>query len=134
MAVKTAVRPEVALEQRIHRQPFGRTVGHTEILGGRLTAVIGNVGETRAVREWIDGARVPAEQRQQILGFAPLVATRIARAYGRESAKSWFQGLNAHLEDHVPALMLRDLPNDALDVASSVEKRILDAARNFTER
>ncbi len=42
----------------------------TDILGAQLVAYIGSVKETRAVREWIAGTRVPRGDASQRLRFA----------------------------------------------------------------
>jgi hypothetical protein len=125
-------------EDRPYTIPFPQAVDElVEILGAVLTATVANVGETRRVKMWIDAQESPPARRQQILRFALQVAQIIHSRYGREIAQSWFQGLNRHLQDEVPALLLHDL-NSAekhkfLDTVDA-EKRILAAARNFAER
>ena len=104
-----------------------------EILGVRLVAVIANVKQTRTVREWIEG-RDPQGNRTQILQFALQLADAINSRFGETAAQSWFQGLNHHLLDRTPALVLKSVADAEFDVVFQEEKQILDAARNFLER
>jgi len=109
-----------------------------EILGAGLTAIVANVGETRRVRLWMENAGTPSMRRQQIIRFALRVALILSQRHTREIAQAWFQGLNRHLGDEVPALLLRNLNDktedpDLVEVVEA-EKRILAAARNFAER
>jgi hypothetical protein len=135
MATRASSKGPALVEERIHAQPFAESVTRlVEILGAGLVAVLGDVKETRAVREWIEEKRHPSDRRQQILKFALYVAQLVASKYGREGAQSWFQGLNAHLEDEVPALVLRDLRDKNLDEVTKAERDVLAAARNFVER
>jgi len=130
--------PQGIDEDRPYTIPFPRVVEElVEILGALLTATVASVGETRRLKMWIDGQESTSSRRQQVLRFALQVAMILVDRYDREVAQSWFQGLNRHLQDEVPALLLRDLnapdKHGFLDVVE-VEKRILSAARNFAER
>jgi len=95
------------------------------LLGARLTAYIGNVGETRAVHAWADGSRQPAEATQQRLRHALVVAMTITDADGPQITQAWFQGLNPLLDDRSPARLLREGELD--DVGPAVTS----AARAF---
>jgi hypothetical protein len=79
-----------------------------DLLGARLVAYIGGVQNTRAVREWAEGARAPSKDEQQRLRLALQVALLITEADDKEIAQAWFQGMNPQLEDRSPARMLRD--------------------------
>ncbi len=96
-----------------------------ELLGAPLVAVIGGVSETRAVQQWTT-TRKP--QRPNVLRFALQIATMVAANADREMARAWFEGSNPHLDDAVPALMLR---NDPL---AHVQQRMMTAARTFAAR
>ena len=96
-----------------------------DLLGAPLVAVIGGVGETRAVSQWL-GNRAP--QRPNVLRFALQLATMIARTIDREMARAWFEGSNPHLDDAVPALLLRDNP------LADVHANLMAAARAFALR
>ena len=97
----------------------------TELLGASTVAMIGGVGETRAVQEWM-AARYP--QRPNVLRFALQIATMIAAGSDRELAQAWFHGSNPRLDDGAPALLLRDRP------LADVQGPLLAAARAFAAR
>lgn len=97
----------------------------TDLLGATAVAVIGGVGETRAVQQWMTD-REP--QRPHVLRFALQVASMIAPRGDRELARAWFHGGNPRLEDRVPMLMLRDLP------LNDIQGPVLVAARAFAAR
>lgn len=97
-----------------------------DILGAKLVAYLGGVGETRAVRQWAEGTRAiqdPTDERR--LRVAYQVATLIIEADSAEVAQAWFQGLNPLLEDRSPARLLRE---GDLDEVGPV---VLAAARSF---
>jgi hypothetical protein len=93
------------------------------ILGATTVAVIGNVKETRAVQQWIDG-REP--QRAHVLRFALQLARMLSSHDNREFAGAWFHGSNPYLDDRVPMLLLRAEP------LSEIQGPLLRAARAFT--
>ena len=101
-----------------------RLVGY---LGASTVAAIGGVNETRAVRQWTSpGARKP--QRPQVLRFALQLASMIASNADADVVVAWFQGSNPHVEDQIPALMLRTHPLE------EVQAQLVAAARSFAER
>ena len=93
----------------------------TDILGAQLVAYIGSVKETRAVREWSDGTRVPQGDTPLRLRFAYRVAKCIADSDGAETAQAWFQGLNPLLGNVSPAQLIRkgDLDTDGQRVITA---------------
>ena len=100
------------MDVRAHRTAIKGSISSvteqlTEILGAQLVAYIGSVKETRAVREWIAGTRVPRGDAAQRLRLAYRVATCIADSDGIETAQAWFQGLNPLLGNISPARLLR---------------------------
>lgn len=103
-----------------------------EILGARLVAVIADIEQTRTVREWIED-RAPEGKRLHILRFALRVAAAIERRFGARVAQSWFQGLNHHLSDRTPALVLKCANEAEFEVIVEEEKNVLDALRVFLE-
>ncbi|HEY7993964.1 MAG TPA: hypothetical protein VID24_07140 [Candidatus Eremiobacteraceae bacterium] len=94
-------------------------------LGAPLVAVIGGVGETRAVLQWTK-SRSP--QRPNVLRFALQLATMIAKMSDYEMARAWFEGSNPQLDDAVPALILRDR------ALADVQSNLMAAARSFALR
>jgi hypothetical protein len=96
-----------------------------ELLGAKLVAYVGSVGETRAVRQWAEGLRHPSADVERRLRLTFQVAGLLAERDDARVIQSWFQGMNPQLEDDSPARMLRD---DDLDIAGP---RVLAAARSF---
>ena len=96
-----------------------------DILGATAVAVIGDVGETRAVTQWTTGR---APQRPNVLRFALQLAMMIGADGENEIVRAWFGGSNPHLGDQVPLLMLRDMPLN--DIAGPM----MAAARAFAAR
>jgi len=75
------------------------------ILGLKLTAMIGDVAETRSVRKWMSGEAVPS-QRDNLV--AALQATRaIIAGAGPAAAQRWFLGCNSHFNFEAPVMALK---------------------------
>ena len=96
-----------------------------DLLGLTTVAMIGGVGETRAVSQWMNG-RSP--QRPNVLRFSLQVASMILNHSDKDVARAWFHGSNPHLQDRIPAVMLRD------ETLSEVQVEIMAAARSFAAR
>lgn len=96
-----------------------------DLLGATTVAVIGGVGETRAVQRWMTD-REP--QRPHVLRFALQVGMTIASSADREIARAWFHGSNPALRDQSPMLVLRNQPLHEIQAA------VLGAARAFSRR
>lgn len=94
-----------------------------DILGARLVAFLGDVRETRAVRQWADGVRKPSEDVLRRLRFALRVADLIQKCESAAIAQAWFTGLNPALDDQSPATLIRD---GELDI---VGPKVLAAAK-----
>lgn len=98
----------------------------SQLLGPRLVAYICGVSETRAVREWAGGIRVPRDPSvEDKARLMVRVASFIADHDGRGVAQAWFQGLNPQLEDRSPARLLREGDVDV------VGPEIIQASRAF---
>ncbi|WP_255785893.1 hypothetical protein [Mycobacteroides abscessus] len=79
------------------------------LLGLKLVAYLGNVKETRAVRQWADGSRaVSSDEDVERLRLAFRAARLIMSRDSKEVAQAWFQGLNPLLGDISPARLLRE--------------------------
>ncbi len=108
------------------KAPFPQVVVElSDVLGARLCAYLGSVKETRAVRQWADGARTPSAEVQRRLRVALQVATSLAASESAAVAQVWFQGLNPLLDDRSPLGVLRD---DDLDECGPA---VIGAARAF---
>lgn len=99
--------------------------GLRDLLGARLVAYLGSVKETRAVRQWAEGGRVPSTEVVARLRAAYHVAALIRARNSPAVVQAWFQGMNPRLDDVAPARLLReaDLPQ--------VGPHVLAAARAF---
>jgi hypothetical protein len=125
MAIAPA-RPDLQSYHRVTRMADAAVADALgQLLGARLTAYIGGVGETRAVRAWADGTRQPSDATLQRLRHALVVAMTIADTDGAAVTQAWFQGLNPQLDDRSPARLLREGELD--DVGPAV----MAAARAF---
>lgn len=96
-----------------------------DLLGASTVAAIGNVSETRAVSQWMSG-REP--QRPHVLRFTLQLAMMISDTSNPDVARAWFQGSNPHLDDEVPAIILRTRP------LNEIQPALMAAARAFASR
>lgn len=94
-------------------------------IGAKLVAYIGNVTETRAVREWVEGARTPTPRAEQRLRLTFQIVTMIERSEGEGIAATWLQGMNPQLGDRSPARVLRE------DRTEDGAVQVLNAATGF---
>lgn len=105
----TAARPDFTAHHWVVRADFPEVVvALRELLGAKLVAYLGGVNETRAVRQWAEGDRVPSEVVRRRLMVAYQVAATIAADDAARVAQAWMQGLNPQLQDRSPARLLRD--------------------------
>ena len=96
-----------------------------EVLGAKLVAYVGSVGDTRAVRQWAEGQRHPSALVERRLRLAFQVAGLLAERDDARVIQSWFQGMNPQLDDVPPARLLRE---GQVDEAAQL---VLAAARAF---
>jgi len=126
--MKSAVSNQVVLSDHVaHNQAISLPINEVvrqlvDLLGATNVAVIGGVGETRAVEQWILGRK---PQRSHQLRFALQIATMIAASSERELARAWFHGSNPYLDDAIPLLLLRDAP------LPEIQAKLMAAARAF---
>lgn len=96
------------------------------LLGLKLVAYLGNVKETRAVRQWADGSRaVSSVEDVERMRLAFRAARLIMSRDSKEVAQAWFQGLNPLLGDVSPARLLRE------GELAITGPQVLAAARQF---
>jgi hypothetical protein len=121
-----SARPGAQAQNESVLLPFPQIVDRLrEILGAKLVAYLGGVKETRAVREWAEQSREPADAVQQRLRTAYAAAVMLADRYDRSTVSSWFQGMNPQLDDVSPARALREQGND------QAGPRVVAAAKSF---
>lgn len=120
-------RPDLAAYNDAMRMPVSQLVTELrELLGSKLVAYLGNVKESRAVRQWADGTRaVNSETDVERLRIAYRAARLIAEHETPAIAQAWFQGLNPVLDDRAPALLLHE--GDLTEFGP----KVLSAAREF---
>lgn len=97
------------------------------LLGSRLVAYIGGVKETRAVRQWSTGERVPVGTTERRLRTALQTAKALQYREAPSVIQAWFQGMNPRLDDRSPARVLREADIDAEGPL------VLSAARVFAQ-
>ena len=124
---RTPARPELqAHHDAMRLEPAVLVKELRDLLGAKLVAYLGGVKETRAVRQWAEGARaVSGGEDLRRLRVAYQVARLLAERDTAEVVQAWFQGLNPELGDRSPARLLRE---GAVD---EVGPQVLAAARQF---
>jgi len=102
-------RPDLIAHQQVLRMSIPEVAAKlADILGGRLTAYLGGVKETRAVKQWISGERLPQGNGLERLREALTIAVLLSSKEDKGTIQAWFQGLNPQLDDRSPARLLRD--------------------------
>jgi hypothetical protein len=119
-------RPDLEAYELSIRLPLADVVGRlNDILSPKLVAYIAGMGETRAVKQWAAGDRLPKADVEPKLRTALRIALFLAEHDGPSVVQAWFQGLNPQLSDISPARLLRtEAPDEAGPAA-------LSAARAF---
>jgi hypothetical protein len=80
-------------------------------LGKNTTAYISGVSDPKMVSRWIAGLNKPRDPAQLRMRESYQAARLLVTAYGDETAKAWFLGSNAHLDDQAPAYIVRQATN-----------------------
>ncbi|MGH2561294.1 MAG: XRE family transcriptional regulator [Thermomicrobiales bacterium] len=93
-----------------------------EVFGQNLTALMAGVENPKTVSKWVRG-QSPHPNNLSRLRNAFHVTTFLELTTSRQTAQSWFMGMNPYLDDRAPALVLADEPEEA--------SRVLRAARAF---
>jgi hypothetical protein len=90
-----------------------------DILGQRLTAVIAGVSDAKAVGQWARGARSPHPEAERRLRDAYQVVTLLLDYDAPPTIRAWFGGMNPHLGDQAPALLIATEPEHVLQAAQA---------------
>ena len=94
-----------------------------ELLGARITAAIGAVSDTRHVRAWENGEQQP--QRLDALKTALQAARLINDVEGRDAARGWFSGCNAHFGFQSPVQkLLENTPESRTSVVAAAHQEV----------
>lgn len=78
-----------------------------ELFGQSLTALVAGVDNPKTVGKWARG-QVPHPGNLLRMRNAFQIATLLELAASRQTARSWFMGMNPLLDDRAPALVLAD--------------------------
>lgn len=98
-----------------------------ELLGAKLVAFLGDVKETRAVREWANGEREPnSSEVEARLRAALQISEVLLIKNDPKIIQVWFQGMNPLLNDKSPIRALKDGNVDDYSI-------VLKAAKRFSE-
>ena len=114
-----------AFQESIRLSPAEVVDWLRDLLGARLVAYLGSVKETRAVRQWADGDRVPSAEVVLRLRTAYHAAALLREKDSAAVVQAWFQGMNPRLNDVSPARLLRE------GELAEVGPLVLAAARAF---
>jgi hypothetical protein len=113
----------IALETQAHTQAIRAPVPEVaaylqEVLGQKLTALTLAIGDPKAVGRWARGERSPHPDVEQRLRATYQITTLLMQAgESPEIVRAWFMGMNPHLNDEAPALMMPQAPTLVLQAA-----------------
>ena len=128
-ASANAIQPtgdERGSRSRAVRAPIAEVSAYLQkILGQRLTAVIANVNDPKAVGEWSHGTRQPHPKAEQRLRAAFQIAVYLSDHEGPGAIRAWFIGMDPELDDQAPAEVL---------ASGSSPRPVMQAARSFVMR
>lgn len=93
------------------------------VLGAPLVAALGEVRDTRSVRQWISNEASPKHDHR--LRFALQVVDLIRTREPNDVVRAWFAGMEPNLDDENPIMLL--VKHDD----TQTRRRILEAARQF---
>lgn len=115
----------VALDREAHRQAVRTDMATIarylqEVLGQRLTAVIADVSDAKAVGRWAQARQTPRPEVEKRLRLAFQITQMLMAVDSANTVRAWFTGMNPELDDASPALMIAKEP-----------VRVLQAARSF---
>ncbi len=89
------------------------------VLGQRLTAVVAGVNDAKAVGQWARGARVPHPEAERRLRDAYQVVGLLLEYDKPDTIRAWFGGMNPHLGDQAPALVVATDPDHVVEAAQA---------------
>lgn len=81
------------------------------LLGQKVTAVIADVRDPKAVGAWARGERVPHTTTQRRLFEAYQILMLLRTKESDEAIRLWFMGTNPQLEDRAPAVVIGNEPD-----------------------
>lgn len=88
------------------------------LFGRELTAVMAGVDNTRTVGQWARGESSPHSSNERRLRSAFRVASLLLEGGESErTVRSWFMGMNPHLDDRSPAEVIKVNPAEVMEAA-----------------
>jgi hypothetical protein len=119
----TAMTPtRTSSEEAIHalamRTPTSEIAAYLQdLFGQKLTAVVAGVQDPKVVGKWARGEQTPRAEARQRLRAAYYIARLLMEVEDAETVEAWFAGMNPHLHDQPPALVIREDPLSVLIAA-----------------
>ncbi|MGB8796709.1 MAG: hypothetical protein WCC70_04050, partial [Candidatus Aquilonibacter sp.] len=81
----------------------------SEVLSTSVVALATGAPDTKTVRRWANGERIPAPDRERVLRYLLLLQRVLSKSETSSTIVNWLTGFNVQLDD-APALLLRDYP------------------------
>jgi hypothetical protein len=100
-----------------------------EHLGSEMTAYVSGADNPTLVSKWVDGTARPQPSHEVRLRPAYEAARYVVEAYGDETARQWFFGINPSLQDTAPAYVLRHGPPAQWEVVVPAALEFVENAR-----
>ena len=113
-----------SVERPLRMQPRAVVRELVDIFGASLVAVIGRVKNTRTVRHWMQGEKLP-EQIDRLRLALQVALFMQAAGESKDVVDAWMRGMNLRLHDEAPAIVIADAP---LYIA---RRDVMAAARAF---
>jgi hypothetical protein len=114
-----------AMERIAYKEAFRASISDVvaylqDLFGGRLTAVIARVQDANLIGQWAQGEGEPPGETERTLRAAYQVARLLRQAESEQTVQSWFMGMNPHLDDRAPALVIGQDPRSVLQAARAL--------------
>lgn len=100
-----------------------------EHLGPEVTAYLSGADSLALVERWTEGTAQPQASHEVRLRPAYEAARYVVEAYGDETARQWFFGMNPSLQDTAPAYVLRHGPPEQWEVVVPAAMEFVETAR-----
>jgi hypothetical protein len=90
-----------------------------EVLGQRMTAVVAGINDAKAVGQWARGLRAPHPDAERRLRDTYQIVGLLLEYDAPETIRAWFGGMNPHLGDQAPSLVIGTEPERVLQAAQA---------------
>jgi hypothetical protein len=100
-----------------------------EHLGPEMTAYLSGAESPSVVQQWSKGTAQPQATHEVRLRPAYRAARYVVDAYGDETARQWFFGMNPSLDDTAPAYVLRHGPSEQREIVVPAAMEFVETAR-----